>query len=149
MVWLGIWVHPYTVTSVWVGVDFRKIGAWLCFKPVWCCSVMVLRMLTPIDCTPLPYWMYTKCFSMVLRLLTPIDCIPQPYWMYTKCFSSLRCCGWAYGYTLMLYYMCRWGWILGKMGYGRACMMLRCHGFEAANPHWLHPTSIFDVYKVF
>ena len=32
MVWLGIWVHPYTVTSVWVGVDFRKIGAWLCFS---------------------------------------------------------------------------------------------------------------------
>ena len=25
--------------------------------------------------------------------------------------------------------MCRWGWILGKLGYGRACMMLRCHGW--------------------
>ena len=28
--------------------------------------------------------------------------------------------------------MCWWGWILGKMGCGRACMMLRCHcwGFK-------------------
>ena len=30
--WMGIWVHPYTVTPIWVGVDFRKIGAWLCFS---------------------------------------------------------------------------------------------------------------------
>jgi len=33
----------------------------------------------------------------LLRLQTPIDCIPHPYWMYTKSFSTLRCCGWAYG----------------------------------------------------
>ena len=26
MLWMGIWVHPYTVTHVQVGVDFRKIG---------------------------------------------------------------------------------------------------------------------------
>ncbi len=25
--------------------------------------------------------------------------------------------------------MCKWGWISGKMGYGQACMMLRCHGW--------------------
>jgi hypothetical protein len=47
-----------------------------------------------------------------LRLQTLIDCIPHPYWMYTQCFSTLRCCGWAYGYTLMPYhYICRWGGI--------------------------------------
>jgi hypothetical protein len=28
MLWMGIWVHPYTVTPVRVGVDFRKIGVW-------------------------------------------------------------------------------------------------------------------------
>jgi hypothetical protein len=134
-----------------------------------------LRLLTPIDCT---YWMNTKYFSSLrccgwaygctLTLLRPFGwewisgklghgyvlaplgwcgwaygCIliailhiqvgvwpslfPHPSWMYTKCFR---------------YYMYRWG-------YGRACMMLLCHTFEAANPHWLHPTSIFDVYKVF
>jgi hypothetical protein len=27
MLWMGIWVHPYTVTPVRVGVKFRKIGA--------------------------------------------------------------------------------------------------------------------------
>jgi hypothetical protein len=46
-----------------------------------------------------------------VRLKTPIDCILHSYWMYTMCFSTLGCCGWAYGYgyTLMPYYMCRWG----------------------------------------
>ena len=24
--WMGIWVHPYTVTPMQVGVDFYKIG---------------------------------------------------------------------------------------------------------------------------
>jgi hypothetical protein len=36
-----------------------------------------------------------------LRLKTPIDCIPHPYWMYTKCFSTLRCCGWVYECIIM------------------------------------------------
>ncbi len=26
MLWMGIKVHPYTVTPVQVGMDFRKIG---------------------------------------------------------------------------------------------------------------------------
>ncbi len=30
--------------------------------------------------------------------------------------------------------MCRWGWILRIMGYGRACMMLRCHGWGCKPP---------------
>ena len=29
MQWMAIWVHPYTVSPVQVGVDFGKIGAWL------------------------------------------------------------------------------------------------------------------------
>jgi hypothetical protein len=28
MLWMGIWVHPYTVTLVQVGVDFWKINVW-------------------------------------------------------------------------------------------------------------------------
>ena len=27
MLWMGIWVHPYTVTPIRVGVNFRKTGA--------------------------------------------------------------------------------------------------------------------------
>jgi hypothetical protein len=65
---------------VQVGVNFRKNGVWLS--------------------------LYDVAVSL-LRLQTPIDCIPHPYWMYTLCFSSmLRCCGWAYnGYTLMPEYI--------------------------------------------
>jgi hypothetical protein len=235
MLWMGIWVHPYAILHVQVGVNLRENGVWPSLYDV---AVSWLRLQTPKDCIPHPYWMYKKCLSTLrccgwalgvnlrengvwpslydivwswLRLQTPIYCIPHPYWMYTKHFSTLRCYGWAYGYTLMLYYMCRWGWIWGKMGYGRACMMLRCHGWgcvppktashihigciksvwtpwdavdghmdmrlcritcagggefggkwgmtkpvwycmimvEAANPHWLHPTSMLDVWKVF
>jgi len=85
---------------------------------------------------------------LYLRLPTPINCIPHPYWMYTKCFSTLRCYGWAYRCILMLEYMCRWGWILGKRGMAEPVW---CYGVmvEAENPHRMHPTSILDVYKVF
>jgi hypothetical protein len=37
-----------------------------------------------------------------LRLQTPVDCNPHPYYMYTQCFSTLICCGWAYECTLTL-----------------------------------------------
>jgi hypothetical protein len=43
------------------------------------------------------------------RLQTASDCIPHPYHIYTNCFSTLICCGWTYGYTLTLLYLCRWG----------------------------------------
>ena len=58
------------VLHVQVGVSFRENGVWLS--------------------------LYDVVVSL-LRLKTPIDCIPHPYWMYTKSFSTLRCCGWAYG----------------------------------------------------
>jgi hypothetical protein len=77
--WMGIWVHPYTVTPLQVGVDFGKIGVGL--GP----SDVVMS------------W---------LRLQTPVDCIPHPYHMYTKCFSTLICCGWAYGCPLTLLSLC-------------------------------------------
>ena len=70
MLWMGIWVHPYAVIRVQVGVSCRENGVWPSLYDV------------------VVSW---------LRLQTPIDCIPHPYWMYTKCFSTLRCCGWAYG----------------------------------------------------
>jgi hypothetical protein len=71
---MGIWVHPYAVIRVQVGVSFWENGVWPSLYDV------------------VVSW---------LRLQTPIDCIPHPYWMYTKCFSTLRCCGWAYGYIII------------------------------------------------
>jgi hypothetical protein len=70
MLWMGIWVHPYTVTPVRVGVDFREIGAWL----------------SPSD-------FVVSCW---LRLQNLIDCIPQQWHIYEKCLGTLRCCGWAW-----------------------------------------------------
>ena len=70
---MGIWVHPYAVIRVQVGVSCRENGVWPSLYDV------------------VRSW---------LRLQTPIDCIPHPYWMYTKCLSTLRYCGWAYGCTL-------------------------------------------------
>ncbi len=138
------WSHTYAVLHVQVRVNFRGKGVWPSLYDV---AVSWLRLQIPIDCIPHPYWMYTKCLNTLrccgwaydvvvswLRLQTPKDCIPQPWHIYAKCFSTLRCCGWAYGYTLMIYYMCWCGWILGKMGNGRACMMLRCHGWGCKPP---------------
>ena len=47
--------------------------------------------------------------------------------------STLRCCGWAYGYVLMPYYMCWWGWILGKLEYSRAEPVWCCGVMVEAN----------------
>jgi hypothetical protein len=80
--WAYDWVHPYAVLHVQVGVNLRENGVWPS--------------------------LYDVAVSW-LRLQTPKDCIPHPYWMFKKCLSTLRCCGWAYGYALMPYYMCRWG----------------------------------------
>ena len=91
MVWIGIWVHPYAVICVQVGVSFRENGVWLS--------------------------LYDVVVSL-LRLKTPIDCIPHPYWMYTKCFSTLRCCGWAYGCIIIAVLHVQVVGELEKMGYG-------------------------------
>jgi hypothetical protein len=74
MLWMGIWERTYAVLHVQGGVNFRKYGVWPSLYDV------------------VRSW---------LRLQTPIDYFPHPYWMFTKCFSTLRYCGWAYGYTIM------------------------------------------------
>jgi hypothetical protein len=44
-----------------------------------------------------------------LRLQQALDWTPHPYWMYAKCFGTLIWCEWAYGSTLTLISLCRWG----------------------------------------
>ena len=83
-----------------------------------------------------------------LRLQTPIDCIPHPYWMYKKYLSTLRCCGWAYGCTFALLRPYRLGWILVKLGlakYKWCCGVM----VEAANLQRLHPPIMAYICKVF
>jgi len=137
MLWMGIWVHPYAVIRVLVGVRviLGKMGHGRACMMLRCHGWGWKPPLTAshihIGCiqSVLAGWDAVNghmgaslCCNMCAA---PIDCIPHPYWMYTKCFSTFRCCRWAYGYTLMPYYMCRWGWvILGEVGYGQACMML-------------------------
>ena len=91
MLWMGIWVYPYTLTSVQVGVYFWKTGV----------------SLSPSD---IAMWL--------LRLQEASDCIPHQYHMYKKCFSILICCEWAYGSTLTLLCLCRLGIDFGKIGVG-------------------------------
>ena len=119
------WAYVSTLTLLhlcWSGVNFRKIGVGL----------------SPSDVVM--SW---------LRLQTPVDCIPHTNPMYTKCFSTLICCEWAYGSTLTLLRLCRWGCILRKFmcraGPEQCCRVM----VEAPNPRRLHPTSISYVYKVF
>jgi len=57
---MGIWVHPYAVLHVQVGVSFRENGVWPSLYDV---VVSLLRLQTPIDCIPHPYWIYTKCLA--------------------------------------------------------------------------------------
>jgi hypothetical protein len=92
----GSWAYWYTLKSYYicsmqVGVNFRENGVWPSLYDV------------------LVSW---------LRLQTPIDCIPHPYWACANCFSTLRCCGWAcYAYSIhgvipstLLWIWCQWVW---------------------------------------
>ena len=89
MLWMGTWVHPYSVSPVQVGVDLGKLRAWR----------------SPSDVVR--SW---------LRLQSLANCIPYPYHIHTKCFSTLICCGWAPGCTLTLFHLYRWGWIFVNLG---------------------------------
>jgi len=51
---MGIWGHPYAVIHVLVVVSFRKTGVWPSLYDV---AVSWLRLKSPIDCIPHPYWM--------------------------------------------------------------------------------------------
>ena len=60
MLWMEIWVHTYAVLHVQVGVNFRKNGEWPRLYDV---AVSCLRLLTPVDCIPHPYWMYKSVLA--------------------------------------------------------------------------------------
>ena len=57
---MGLWVHPYAVIRLQLGVKFGKKGVWWSLYDI---VVSWLRLKSPIDCIPNPYWMYTKCLS--------------------------------------------------------------------------------------
>ncbi len=82
MLWIGIWVHPYTVMPVQLGGEFLENRVW---------------------------WSLSDDVMLWLRLQTPVHCIPQPYHMHKMCLSTLICCGLEYGCTLTLLCLCKWG----------------------------------------
>ena len=55
MLWMGIWVCTYAVLHVQVGVNLRGNGV---LPSLYDVAVSWLRLQTPIDCIPHPYWMY-------------------------------------------------------------------------------------------
>jgi hypothetical protein len=68
MLWMGIWVHPYTVMPVQVrGGGFWIIGVWASPNDV---VMSWLKLQSPVDCIPHPYHMYTKCFSTLMKTMT-------------------------------------------------------------------------------
>ena len=118
---MGIWVHPYAVLHVQVGVTFWKIGEWPS--------------------------LYDVAVSW-LRLQTPIDCIPHPYWMYTKCLSTLRCCGLAYGCILIAVLHVQVGVNFRKNGVWPSLYDVAVSWLRLQTPIDCI-THLLDVYKVF
>jgi len=115
--------HPYSMYTKWLtpwdAVD-GNLGMHLCritcagggeflekwgmTEPVWCCKIVVEASN--------PHWLHPTSILDVKSVLAPWDGVDGH----------------------MGTHLCRiicavWGWILGEMGYGRACMMLQCHGW--------------------
>jgi hypothetical protein len=74
MLLMDIWVHPYTVIVVQVGVNFWKVGVWVRANGV---VVTWLRLQTASEGIPHPYHMYTQCFSSLDMLW--MDIWVHPY----------------------------------------------------------------------
>ena len=78
MLWMGIWVPPYTVTHVQLGVHDDS----------WMCGYV---------------WSLCNDVRSCLRLYTSnTDGFPHSYHNSHKCFCLLLCSGWGYGCTFML-----------------------------------------------
>jgi hypothetical protein len=108
MQWMGIWVHPYAVIRVQVGVSFRKNGVWPSCMMLWCHGWGCKPPLTASH-------IHTGCIQSVLAPWDAVD-------------------GHIMGTPLCRNTLFRWGWILGKMGFGWACMMLQCHCWGCKPP---------------
>ena len=101
MLWMGIWLHPYTLAHDMVLGCFWKIAAYT----VTLVQVGVDVTLVQVGVDFKKIYVGTGPNDVVrswLRLQTPVDCIPHQYHMYTKCFSTLISCGWGYESTLTL-----------------------------------------------
>jgi hypothetical protein len=122
MLWMGIWVHPYTVIPVMVGAKFWEI--WVRWSP----KHVVMS------------W---------LRLKTPSDCFPHPYCMYKRVehLHMLWKDAWMHPYTVLPVQVMG---TQNLENWGKADPKWRCGVMvEAVSPCQLHLTSILDVYKVF
>ena len=83
-----------------------------------------------------------------LKLQSPIDCIPHPYYVHTKCLASWYAVDKHMGVPLC-WYASEGGvdyWEIGGMAESKWCCKVMV---DASKPHSLHPTSILYIYKVF
>ncbi len=88
MLWMGIWVHLYIVIPVEVGAKFWTIGVRRSPNDV---VVSWLRLQTPADCIPHPYWIYIKCLSTYISYavdghivaITMICILVHPCYLFT------------------------------------------------------------------
>ena len=175
MLWMGIWVHPYSrITSVvyrFLPPPLAGIGK---YKPklpsVFGISVSVLLwVFLTVRFSGNNFWRF--CGNSFFENLAGVPFVPQkegevykrgpkpPPFLWEKgAPANFKIpnlptefpFGIVFGMKIPrkyqrvhteipnLYnstsYIGRWGWILGKMGYGWACMMLRCHGWGCKPP---------------
>jgi hypothetical protein len=123
MLWMGIWLHPYTVMPVQVGVDFQK--NWGMSKSEWCCGVMVEAAN--------PHWLHPTTMAYICIVFEHLEML----WMGMLVHP--------YSYIFILHVQV--GGIWGEMGMAEPewlCGVM----VEAPNPNpqcqWLYPASILD-----
>ena len=125
MLWMGIWMHPYTLHLCRWGPNFGKI------RVRWSPNNIVVSWLEAVN-PPTSY------LTFILDAYKVFES-PHMLWMGI----------WVHPYNLTLLHRCRWGPNFGIL-WGRQSpnnIMVSC--LEALNHSTLYLTSALDVYKMF
>ena len=115
MLWMGTWVHPYTVPPVQVRMYFGEIKGMA--KPMWCCKVMVKA--------PMPCKLHPTSISYIQSVLAPW------YAVDGHMCAPLHCSTCAGG---------GWFWKIGGVGKSKWCckVMFEAQSLVNSIPHSCH-----------
>ena len=126
ILWMGILVLHYTVTSVQGGSQILENG--ILVDPEWCCGVML------VEAAVKPHWLHPTFILDVYKVFEHLHMLWMKILVLHYTVISVQGGSQILENGILVDPEWRCGVMLAE---------------AAVKPHWLHPTFILDVYKVF